>query len=169
MNDSSPVRMDFAFFCQVFHAWFATRGWSQARLETAGGPSKPVQTRLIAGDWQSTRPNEVLSKVDRGFGWPAGTAWRVLTSGYDPVADPPKVSLAKEPHPTSVGGVSQDASGYVKAPGELVESGVSNEDLLREILRSRAEFDQIRAEQRELRRDVSELSARLEKVEQQGS
>ena len=93
------VRPDFEHFCQVFGVWFQVNGWSQARLEAAGGPSKPIQARLLAGDWKSQRPNEVMEKVDRGFGWPEGTAWRVLTTGYDPIADPPGVSLKKPPRP----------------------------------------------------------------------
>lgn len=56
----------------------------------------------------------------------------------------------------------QDAHLYVEAPGERVESGVSNEDLLREIVRSRAESDQIRAA-------VDALSKRVEKLEERGS
>ncbi|NUO57283.1 MAG: hypothetical protein HOV78_11495 [Hamadaea sp.] len=98
MNEP-PVRQDFAHFCQVFQIWFATKGWSQARLEAAGGPSKPIQKALLAGDWTSTRPLTVTEKIDRGFAWPPGTAWRVLTTGYDPIADPPGVSLVKYPPP----------------------------------------------------------------------
>lgn len=98
MNEP-PVRFDFAHFCQVFEVWFKVNGWSQARLEAAGGPSKPIQARLLAGDWTSQRPNDVAEKVDRGFGWPEGTAWQVLTTGYDPVADPPGVSLKKAHQP----------------------------------------------------------------------
>lgn len=91
------VRHDFAHFCQVFAVWFELNGWSQARLEAAGGPSKPIQMKLLMGEWSSQRPNDVADKVDRGFGWPPGTAWRVLTTGYDPIADPPGVSLVKRP------------------------------------------------------------------------
>jgi hypothetical protein len=62
-------------------------------------------------------------------------------------------------HVSAVGGGTQDAGQYVESStGRLVESGVTNEDLLREILRSRAESDQIRADVRNL----SERVARLE-------
>ncbi len=58
-----------------------------------------------------------------------------------------------------VGGASQDADQFVESlTGERVVGGVSNEDLLREILRSRAESDQIRAA-------VGDLDSRLIIVE----
>lgn len=56
-----------------------------------------------------------------------------------------------------VGGQREDR-GYVAAPGQLVEPGISNEDLMREILRSRAESDQIEA-------SVRALSERVERLE----
>lgn len=63
----------------------------------------------------------------------------------------------------SVGAATQDAvrveDDFVSAAGDTVEAGITNEDLLREILRSRAEYDQIRAE-------VRDLSGRVERLEQ---
>lgn len=57
-----------------------------------------------------------------------------------------------------VGGADQDPA-YVAAPGELVTEGrVTNSDLMAELLRQRAEYDQLRAEVR----TVSERVARLE-------
>ena len=58
----------------------------------------------------------------------------------------------------AVGASVQDHPGYVSAPGERVESGITNDDLFRELLRQRAEYDQLRAEVRA----VSERVARLE-------
>lgn len=69
----------------------------------------------------------------------------------------------------AVGGAGQDPSGYVTSVGPKVESGISNEDLLREILRSRAEYDQLRAELRETRVEVRSLSLRVEGLEQPGT
>lgn len=153
MND-----YDFAHFCSIFSVWFKLHGFSQAKLAERGGPSKPVTSAILHGTWTSQRPQEITRAVDTGFGWPEGTAWRVLTVQLN-------ISEVMKLVSTS----PQDAHSYVEAPGGRVESGVSNEDLLREIVRSRRDTDQIQAEQREQRLLLESLSSRVEKLEEHGS
>lgn len=148
---------DFGHLSASFSEWRARRGLSQAAVAARGGPSKPIQTLIESGSWTSSRPNQSLEAIDRGFQWPAGTSRRVLYDGFDPIeAEQDLVSRR------TVGGGTQDAEQFVESPGGSVESRITNEDLFREILRSRAEYDQIRAE-------VRELSERVARVEQPDS
>lgn len=100
------------------------------------------------------------SAIEDALGWLRGTCYRIL-GGLDP---------DEVIGQGTVGGDAQDArrgtEDHVNAPGETVESGITNEDLLREIVRSRAEFDQIRAEVRD---DIESLSQRVARLEQRGS
>ncbi len=69
-----------------------------------------------------------------------------------------------------VGGDEQDAQQYVESlTGERVPSGVTNEDLLREIVRSRAEADQIRATVTDIDGRLEALSTRVAKLEEPGA
>lgn len=95
------------------------------------------------------------SAIEDALGWLRGTCYRIL-AGLDP----------DEVLRGTVGGDAQNAGrgteDHVNAPGDTVEAGITNEDLLREIVRSRAEFDQIRAE-------VASVSERVARLERGGS
>lgn len=96
--------------------------------------------RLIAG--MTVAPRTVTKVVD-AF-WPEAEGdWTLVLRG--------DVGAQSEAEPSS----------YVAAPGALTHGGVTNEDLLREIVRSRAELDQIRAE-------VTAVSKRMDKLEGEG-
>ncbi|WP_370246942.1 hypothetical protein [Nocardioides sp.] len=99
-------------------------------------------------------------KIESALGWPAGSI-RQISMGADP----------DDVLPTDSVGGDQQTPGYVAAPGTRVEGGVTNEDLLREILRGRAEYDQLRAEVRDdrqdLRSEIRALSERVARLEQQ--
>lgn len=62
----------------------------------------------------------------------------------------------------SVGPPGQDA-GYVASPGERVASGVTDDEVLREIRAMRADMEGLRAE---VRADLGALSERVAKLEQ---
>jgi len=107
--------------------------------------------RLNPGTWdrleagQSIREDRLASAVQTL--WPdTGGDWRKIPD---------------------VGGDSHDAS-YVDSPGETMEAGISNADLMRELLRQRAEYDQLRAGQNDLRAGFESLSKRVAQLEQQG-
>lgn len=69
-----------------------------------------------------------------------------------------------------VGADTQDAQQYVESlTGERGSSGVTNEDLLREIVRSRAESDQIRASVKSIDGRLDALSDRVAKLEEPGT
>lgn len=125
---------------------------NQMEVWRAGGPSNTTLTEIENGRLEILTP-ATARKLDKGLQWQPGSAMNVWRTGGPPTA-----------LPGTVGGPTQDASetDYVEAPGAKVEAGITNEDLLREILRSRAEYDQIRAE-------VRELSGRVGRLEQQGS
>lgn len=98
-------------------------------------------------------------KIEKALGWPPGSIHQL---GQGDAVDVPM-----EP---AVSGDPQDADrsedDYVKAPGATVESDITNADLMREILRSRAEYDQLRAEVRDVKSDVRDVSERVARLEQ---
>lgn len=124
---------------EVNNAWLAQK--SEADLGTIGD--------FLNGLRWPKRATQ--GRIEKALGWPAGSIHQ-LGQGDD----------LELPMDRTVGGDTQDdgrsADAYVKAPGATVDSDITNADLLREILRSRAEYDQLRAEVR----DVSERVARLE-------
>lgn len=138
---------DFAHLCAVFATTARQKGLSQARIHARGGPSKPITGKLMNGTWTSTRPAETTEKIDRVFGWPAGTAWRVLTEGYTPARD--------EGDNGFVGGSPQDAHRYVSSSvSEQVEGGKQDAEVLRAITSMSAALDQLVAGQRDLAQRV---------------
>lgn len=139
---------------RLAHAVLSRRtelGFSQIDVWRRGGPSNTTLTNIENGR-QERLSNTTARRLDKGLMWMPGSAMGIWTK-----AEPP------EPIKT-VGGDPQDAGGakeaHVNAPGGRVEAGITNEDLLREILRSRAEYDQVRAEQRELSERVARLEQR---------
>jgi transcriptional regulator with XRE-family HTH domain len=67
----------------------------------------------------------------------------------------------------AVGGGAQDAQQYVESlTGERLQSGVTNEDLLREILRSRAETDRMAGRIESVESGLDALSERVAKLEE---
>jgi hypothetical protein len=108
-------------------------------------------------------------RIEKAIGYPAGE----LTAIADG-AEPPALKDGKASPDGTVGGDPQDAQQFVESlTGERVQGGVTNEDLLREIVRSRAESDQFRAEVVD-RLDVVEigvesLSSRVAKLEERGA
>lgn len=145
----------------VLEAFAAAGNHTDAQIARAAGPSTSTMTKLrkvAEGRSSMPEPREpTWTKIDNAAAWAPGSARRVWR-GEEPVL-----------RPDSVGGVTQDPGDYVNAPGARVESGVSNEDLLREILRSRAEYDQLRGEVGTVREGLQSLSARVAQLEQQGS
>ncbi len=157
------MRVDYQFshLGLVFKGWAESQGLSQAAIAQRGGPSKPKQTELATGKWSSSRPSEMTAKIDQAFGWPDGTAWRVLTEGYDPLSDP-----------SFVGGVGQGEPGYVSSSvRERVEGGKQNDEVLRAIASMSAAVDQLVVGQRDLAERVDaghrSLSERLDALEAQ--
>lgn len=76
---------DYGHLQRVVLAWRALRGMSQSDVAAAGGPSDTTLGNIEAGKWSSRAPADTLKKLDRGFGWPKGTARRVLYESFDPV------------------------------------------------------------------------------------
>lgn len=124
---------------EVSNAWLAEK--AKADLGTIGDflngfrwPKKTTQGR-----------------IEKALGWPAGTIHQI-GQGED----------VETPLDRTVGGSGEGAASsdteFVESPGVKVDAGITNEDLLREILRSRAEYDQLRAE-------VRDLSGRVERIE----
>lgn len=122
-------------------------GLNQLEVWQAGGPSNTTLTEIENGRLE-TLTNSTAKKLDKGLQWEPGSAMAAWRDGTRPTA------LAG-----SVGAVPNDAEHYVESPGGVVDSRITNEDLYREIMRSRAEYDQIRAEVR----DLSERLGRVEK------
>ena len=133
-------------------AWLAHNELNNKWLSTKAGIDLGTVGDFLNGQRWPKGPTQ--GKIEKALGWPAGSIHQ-MGQGETP-------TLSMEmPATNTVGGGTQDDGGqddYVKAPGASVDSDITNADLLREILRSRAEYDQLRAEVR----DVSERVARLE-------
>lgn len=154
MSSQEPLQERAEVFAQAVLAAFRDAGRvSDTDVAKADGPSSSYMTQLRQAANEGRvlpRPRSHIQKaIESVAGWSPGSTLRVWY-GQDPI----------------VGGDGQDArrneTDFVEAPGVKVESGITNEDLLREILRSRAEYDQIRAE-------VRDLSGRMDRLEQSGS
>ncbi|MCR1785365.1 hypothetical protein KVF89_22685 [Nocardioides carbamazepini] len=147
---STPAQYDFRFFCDVFKRWRHQSGDSQDVVARRGGPSKPIIKAIEDGTWTSVRPKSTLDKVDKGFQWPAGTAWKVLTLQLDPTATE-----------GFVGGSVQAHQQYVSSSvSEQVEGGKQDAEVLRAITSMSAALDQLVTGQRHLaeRVDVGQQS-----------
>lgn len=130
-------------------AWMAHNEVNNAWLaEKAGVDLGTVGDFLNGLRWPK---RTTQGRIEKALGWPAGSIHQI-GQGDD----------VDVPMDRSVGGPTQDADRsdieFVEAVGAKVESGITNEDLLREILRSRAEYDQLRAE-------VRDLSGRMDRIE----
>lgn len=84
---SESAQPDYRHLGNAVLAWRTVRGLSQADVANRGGPSDTTQSAIETGEWKSARPNQTLRKIEVGFGWPAGTAHRVLFEEYDPLED----------------------------------------------------------------------------------
>lgn len=60
-----------------------TLGLTQLDLAKRGGPSNTTLTKIENGEEPPPSPS-TLRKLDAGFGWPQGTARRVLHEGIEP-------------------------------------------------------------------------------------
>lgn len=97
-------------------------------------------------------------RIEKALDWAAGTLLEIADGGPIPRQD------------GTVGGEGQGAAqAFVASVGERVDNGVSNEDLLREILRSRSASDRLEARQDELARALAALSERVEDIEERRS
>lgn len=146
------------FAAEVIAAFKRAGLHSQQEVRDAGGPSTTTQTQLVKvarGELDIDLPRgDVLRKIEDAAKWKRGSARALFESGAEPVP---------------VGGGDQDVT-YVSAPGSRVEGGITPEDLMREIVRSRSEYDQqlaaLREElRRELRDAVQPLSERVARIE----
>lgn len=123
VRERPPRQPDYTFFGQAVLAWRETHGLSQAAVHQNGGPSDTTQSAIEAGAWRSARPHKTLVKVDDGFGWPGGTATRILYDGYDPIADPPALRMSPEPGGTHVESRSDDADSLLyRRPDDISDS-----------------------------------------------
>lgn len=86
--------------------------------------------------------SETMEAICLSLGWKPGS-WRRILEGHDP-----------EPVVETVGDPDHDAQ-YVASPGERVETGKADDEVLREI--------------RAMRADVKELSERVGHLEQRGT
>lgn len=109
---------------------------TQLEVQAAGGPSNTTQT-AIENAHITTLTRATAKKLDRGLRWEPGSAQRVWRGAGEAVP---------------VGAPTEDAS-YVAAPGERVEGGDADSEVLREI--------------RAVREDQRRMLERLEKLEQQ--
>lgn len=136
--------------------WLALNERNNAWLaETAGIDPGTVGDFLNEQRWPK---NTTLGKIDAALGWQVGTIRQLAAGAQVDIVWGEAAGIGLD---RSVGGDAHDADdrSYVSAPGERVEQRITNEDLLREILRSRAEYDQIRAA-------VRDLSGRVDRLEQ---
>lgn len=60
---------------------------SQEDVTARGGPSDTTLTKIENVEWNPTRPNETLRKLDVGLGWEPGSARRVLDGGEPALVD----------------------------------------------------------------------------------
>lgn len=88
-----------------------------------------------------------LERIEDALGWPRGSTHRLLAGGVTDWRD------------LAVGGDGHTSPGYVSAPGERVESGASDSEVLRAI-------EQMREDVRAMERRLSE---RLDRLEGEGS
>lgn len=117
---------------------------------------------LNGNRWPKFRTQGRIEKV---LGWPAGTLTRIADGG-----DPPELDTNGASQEPAVGGDTQDAQQFVESlSGERMLSGVTNEDLLREILRSRAETDRMAGRIESVESGLGALSDRVAKLEESGA
>lgn len=127
-------------------AWMAARRRNNAWLvDVSNADPGTIGDFLNGRRWPKLGTQ---GRIEAALGWPSGTI-RQIGNGADVDID------------ALVGGPDHDAT-YVSSPGARAEAGITNEDLLREILRSRSDYDQLRAE-------VRSVSERVDKLEQRGS
>lgn len=131
-------------------AWMARNELNNAWLAAKAGADLGTIGDFLNGHRWPKRSTQ--GRIEKALGWPAGSIHQI---GQGDELDLP-MELPTVGADTQDDSRSNDA--YVQAPGASVDSDITNADLLREILRSRAEYDQLRAEVR----DVSERVARLE-------
>lgn len=120
-------------FAQVVLDGLAAAGlFTDRAIGSAGGPSTSTMTllrKVARGEISMSEPREpTWSNIDKAAGWEPGSARRVW-AGSEPV-----------------GGSTEDDT-YVASPGARAISGVTNEEVLREL--------------REMQQRIDELSRRL--------
>jgi DNA-binding XRE family transcriptional regulator len=78
---------NFQNLAQAVLVWRMRHGLSQATVAARGGPSDTTLSAIEAMEWNSSRPDQTLAKLDDGLWWPKGTARKVLFEGFDPVEE----------------------------------------------------------------------------------
>jgi hypothetical protein len=113
-------------------AEMAARGWNVQDLMTASRLDRKTITTFLEGErWPQTK---TLGAIEKAVGWWPGSISAMLAGHSAP----------------PVGGATQDAD-YVAAPGERVEPGAHDDEVL--------------AELRAMREDINALSRRVARVE----
>jgi hypothetical protein len=102
-------------------------------------------------------------RIEKALGWAAGTLTAIADGD-----EVPELGIGESgSQEGAVGGDTQDAQQFVESlTGERLSSGVTNEDLLREILRSRAETDRMAGRIEAVESGLGALSERVAKLEE---
>lgn len=125
-------------------AWLAARGRDKTWLALeAGLDAGTVGDFLNGSRWPQLRTQ---GAIERALGWQSGSIHQI-GRGADP---------------ETVGAPIQDPPAYVAAPGATKEGGLLENEVLRQLIAMRGQFDQMQAELRT-------LSERVERLEQPGS
>jgi hypothetical protein len=144
-------------------AWLSHHERNPAWLarQTEADPGT-IGTFLSGSTWPKLKTQ---GRIEKALGWPAGT----LTAIADG-AEPPPLDGGSALQDPVVGGDTQDAQQFVESlTGERLQSGVTNEDLLREILRSRSEADRMAGRIESVESGLGALSERVAKLEESGA
>lgn len=131
-------------------AWLAHHEKNNAWLAEATGLDVGTVGTFLSGKTWPKVGNQ--GKFEKALGWPAGTIRQIARNGVIPDG------LLDLTPTSAVGGDTQDARAYVKSPGETVESGRADDEVL----------DGIRAMREDLR-GLREAIERLADVREQGS
>lgn len=84
-NDGGgALKFDYNHLARVVRDFRTLAGLSQQDVAARGGPSDTTLSQIEAGRWRSANPGRTLTKLDRAYRWPEGSAMKALTKGFDP-------------------------------------------------------------------------------------
>jgi len=136
---------DFTALATAVLTWRLRHGLSQATVAARGGPSDTTLSAIEAEEWNSTRPDGTLAKLDAGLWWPPGTARKILFEGFNPVAE---VMRFEKPEPRTdlLWNADVDLPDTVEALEDLMNE-LQHEVLVREatVFEEQAKLNRARA------------------------
>ncbi|MEP7738571.1 hypothetical protein ABKW28_13015 [Nocardioides sp. 31GB23] len=120
-------------------SWLAHHEKNNAWLVTATGMDAGTIGTFLGGSTWPKVGNQ--GKLEKALGWPAGTIRQIAHTGVVPDG---LIETSPNSQPSKgVGGTAQDA-GYVKAPGETVEGGATDDEVLEGIRAMREDMRALR-------------------------